>query len=328
MYQHTHAHNHTTGQGSSQGYGGAAASEQQKEGGAERGRAGQEDIRCVVASEFDDLLALLAQLALEASFPVFHSLANQRLQGSNVHDFCVRHVVEQPQHGEFCCDCFSTARRSAQQYVGICVVRSPKDLRLDGVKVRERVQLFVYGVMQRFDGQRVQVEERGVWRISVWENEVLEGDRNDGLRAEPAIRHCADVVLGRKGLENRDGEDELLCVVELLSARRTREWNQLAVRGERRRSFCATAIIVSTQWRTRTCTTESTRGGICARSRHLPPRSTMARRCHATGRATRNLVSQLFVAKQSVKEGVCQCRQGLARFCQAGYRAEREELFL
>ena len=51
-----------------------------------------------------------------------------------------------------------------------------KHLCLNGVKVRKRKQLLVAGVLQSRDGERVEVEKLGVWRVDFREDEVFEGD--------------------------------------------------------------------------------------------------------------------------------------------------------
>lgn len=49
-----------------------------------------------------------------------------------------------------------------------------------------------------------------VWGHPLRQDEVLEGDGMDRLRPDPVIADCSDVVLGGQGLENGDGEGQLL----------------------------------------------------------------------------------------------------------------------
>lgn len=49
-----------------------------------------------------------------------------------------------------------------------------------------------------------------VWGHPLRQDEVLEGDGMDRLSPDPVIADCSDVVLGGQGLENGDGEGQLL----------------------------------------------------------------------------------------------------------------------
>lgn len=90
------------------------------------------------------------------------------------------------------------------------MVERVENLSLNGVKILEGKQLLVAGVLERGDREGVEVQQLRVRGVELRENEVLERDGDDGLRSEPAVGGDADVVLGREGLEDGDGEDELL----------------------------------------------------------------------------------------------------------------------
>ena len=49
--------------------------------------------------------------------------------------------------------------------------------------------------------------------VSLRQYEMLEVDDAHSLRSDPAVRHGSDVVLGRHGLKDGDGEDHLLRLV-------------------------------------------------------------------------------------------------------------------
>ena len=52
--------------------------------------------------------------------------------------------------------------------------------------------------------------------MALGENEVFEGNWNHSFSSDPAVGNRAEVVLGRKGLKDGDGEDELVLLLELL----------------------------------------------------------------------------------------------------------------
>ena len=63
------------------------------------------------------------------------------------------------------------------------------DLRLDGVEVAEAVPRLEGRAGQRGDGQRVQVQQRGVRRVALRQDQALEAQRQRRLRVQPAVRH-------------------------------------------------------------------------------------------------------------------------------------------
>ena len=60
-------------------------------------------------------------------------------------------------------------------------------LRLDGVEVRETVQRLKRPAVERRERQRVQVEQLGVGRVPLRQNEALERDCQQRLRAQPVV---------------------------------------------------------------------------------------------------------------------------------------------
>ena len=67
------------------------------------------------------------------------------------------------------------------------MIECVKHLCLNGVKVREREERLVAGVLQRGDGERVEIEKSGVRWVDFGEDEVLEGDGDGCLGTQPAI---------------------------------------------------------------------------------------------------------------------------------------------
>ncbi len=62
-------------------------------------------------------------------------------------------------------------------------------LRLDGVEVGESVHLLVLRAVQCGKGERVKVQQLCVGRVLLRENQAPEGQREDGLRAQPGVGH-------------------------------------------------------------------------------------------------------------------------------------------
>ena len=69
---------------------------------------------------------------------------------------------------------------------------------------------------ERGDGQRAQVEQLGVRRVLLWQDEVAEGDGQRRLGAEPRVGDDADEVLRRQRVEDGDGEGERVVVLREL----------------------------------------------------------------------------------------------------------------
>ena len=90
-------------------------------------------------------------------------------------------------------------------------------LGLYGVKEGEevRVQLFVVGVTEGGDRERLEVEQLRGRRELLREDEVAEGDGQLGLRGQPLVRHDADEVLWRERLEDGDEETDGVLVVRV-----------------------------------------------------------------------------------------------------------------
>ena len=99
---------------------------------------------------------------------------------------------------------------SSQQNVIIRVVKGMEDLSLDGIKMRKLVDPLESRVVQGCDWQRREIQEIRVRRMSLRQNQVLEGDGAVGLAADPTIRQGADVVLGWQRIKNRNGEHHIL----------------------------------------------------------------------------------------------------------------------
>lgn len=98
----------------------------------------------------------------------------------------------------------------AEEYVLVRVVQRVKDLSLDGVEVLELVELLQPAVLEHRRRERRQVEQGGVRRVTLRQDEVLEREWLVYLAAQPAVRDGAHVVLGGQRLEDGDGEDQLL----------------------------------------------------------------------------------------------------------------------
>ena len=136
--------------------------------------------------------------------------------------------AEHAQHGQLCADGLARARRRAQQHILIGVVErverlrqqsldcdgmlyqphgacrvaarcgkaasqeelcaAATHLRLDGVEVGEAVQRLERRAVQRRQRQRVQVQQLGVRRVPLRQDQALEGDRQQRLRAQPVVR--------------------------------------------------------------------------------------------------------------------------------------------
>ena len=62
-------------------------------------------------------------------------------------------------------------------------------LRLDGVEVRESVERLVLRAAQGRNRQRVEVQQLGVRRVALGQDQALEGQRQERLRVQPPVRH-------------------------------------------------------------------------------------------------------------------------------------------
>lgn len=139
------------------------------------------------------LILLLAQLLLHSDLPVFNPLPDQGFQGGDVYHlntpkYTYQHsnssqflierptgngtkrlqqasltnlggwiFVENPKHGNLCCDGFTGASWGPQQDVCVGVVKSVKNLSLDRVEVSEFVQALKLMVAQSRHWQWLQV---------------------------------------------------------------------------------------------------------------------------------------------------------------------------
>ena len=92
----------------------------------------------------------------------------------------------------------------------VSVEHRVEDLRLNGVEVVKGEQASILGVLQSSCGERLEVEEVGVWGVDLRKDEVLKGDWCDTLCTHPAVGDCPHVVLRRKVLKDGDGEHHLL----------------------------------------------------------------------------------------------------------------------
>eukprot|EP00959_Pyramimonas_sp_CCMP1952_P372531 7801406-Pyramimonas_sp.AAC.1 len=72
------------------------------------------------------------------------------------------------------------------------------------------VQTDVVGLVQRLQGEGVQIEQLGVGGMALGEDEIVEGEGQEGLRAHPGVGHAPHVVLGGEGLEDGNGECQRL----------------------------------------------------------------------------------------------------------------------
>ena len=56
----------------------------------------------------------------------------------------------------------------------------------------------------------MEIEQLGVGRVQLGENEVLEGEGHGSRRPQPAVRRGSDEVLRREGLKDGNGEHQVL----------------------------------------------------------------------------------------------------------------------
>jgi hypothetical protein len=90
------------------------------------------------------------------------------------------------------------------------MVDSVKDLGLHRVEVGEAVKVLKLLILHGLLWQRLQVQEVGMGRVQLRQNEVLERDRHNALCSEPVITDGSDVVLWGQWLKDGDGEGQAL----------------------------------------------------------------------------------------------------------------------
>mmetsp|Transcript_75394 Transcript_75394/g.157135 ORF Transcript_75394/g.157135 Transcript_75394/m.157135 type:complete len:1109 (+) Transcript_75394:119-3445(+) len=155
---------------------------------------------------------LEAKLLSELEAPLLESLLRGRLMRGYI-DASLHGVGvgEHPEHGKLGADNLSGGRRSTDQAVVVGGVEGAERLRLNGVErlqalgSEERLGL---GVAQGRERQGLQVEQFGVRRVLLGQDEMSEGDRQQSLRVDPSVGDDADEVLGRQGLGDGHGEVE------------------------------------------------------------------------------------------------------------------------
>mmetsp|Transcript_19570 Transcript_19570/g.44987 ORF Transcript_19570/g.44987 Transcript_19570/m.44987 type:complete len:439 (-) Transcript_19570:445-1761(-) len=152
--------------------------------------------------------------------PVLHSLAHERLQRRDVHRRAAGVRADHAQHGELGCDRLAGAGGSADEYIGVGVVRGVEHLRLHGVEVAELEDALEGRIAQSRLGERPQLEQLCVRRRRRRQRELRERERRGRLATEPAVRDGANIVLRRQRLEERDGECERARLVLLLLVQR------------------------------------------------------------------------------------------------------------
>mmetsp|Transcript_19882 Transcript_19882/g.59474 ORF Transcript_19882/g.59474 Transcript_19882/m.59474 type:complete len:1131 (-) Transcript_19882:1421-4813(-) len=110
---------------------------------------------------------------------------------------------EHAQHRELSADDLSAGRRCANEAIVVRGVQRAERLRLNRVEHLEALrgeELLGVRVAQRRERQRLEVEQLGVRRVLLREDQVAERDRQQRLRVDPTVRHHADEVLRRQGL--------------------------------------------------------------------------------------------------------------------------------
>mmetsp|Transcript_20226 Transcript_20226/g.41320 ORF Transcript_20226/g.41320 Transcript_20226/m.41320 type:complete len:682 (-) Transcript_20226:1713-3758(-) len=169
----------------------------------------QLEVGCRLAAQHLDGDAHLAQ----AELPRSEALLGQLQQGCDVHTAAARRVLQHAQDGELSADGLARARRRTDEHALVRVEEGREDLRLNRVEVR-KVRLVEAGVLaQRRDGQRAQVEQLGVRRVLLGQDEVAEGDGQRGLRAQPGVGDDAYEVLRRQRVGDGDGEGDGVVVL-------------------------------------------------------------------------------------------------------------------
>ena len=145
--------------------------------------------------------------------PLLGRLLGQRLQRRHEDGAAARRLLEHPQDRKLGADRLAGAGGRADEHVVVGVEEGVEGLRLDRVEVREGRGVEGGVGPERRDGERLEVEQLGVRRVLLREDQVAERDGEGGLGAEPALRHDADEVLRRQRVVDRDGERERVVVL-------------------------------------------------------------------------------------------------------------------
>ena len=87
------------------------------------------------------------------------------------------------------------------------MVEGVKHLGLDWVEVRKGVEGLVAGVLERGDGEGVEIEKFGVRRMDLRENEVFERYGDGCLGTQPAVGGDFDDVLRGERVSDGDSKD-------------------------------------------------------------------------------------------------------------------------
>mmetsp|Transcript_57068 Transcript_57068/g.156706 ORF Transcript_57068/g.156706 Transcript_57068/m.156706 type:complete len:245 (+) Transcript_57068:2363-3097(+) len=146
-----------------------------------------------IAREGLDVEAELAKFGR----PVVVALVGERLQRRHVDGAAVGRVREHAQDGELGADGLAGAGGRADEGVLVRVEESREDLRLYRVEVGEGRLIEGAVLAECRDGQRLEIEQLGVGRVLLRQDEVAEGDGQHRLRIQPAVGDDAHKVLRR-----------------------------------------------------------------------------------------------------------------------------------
>mmetsp|Transcript_1320 Transcript_1320/g.3148 ORF Transcript_1320/g.3148 Transcript_1320/m.3148 type:complete len:321 (-) Transcript_1320:715-1677(-) len=127
----------------------------------------------------------------------------------NVDAASVGPLVEHAEHRELCAHRLARPGGGREEGVVRGVVERVVDLRLDGVEGgKVGVEALEGGVAEGRDREGLEVEELRAGGELLREDEVPEGDGDDGLGAKPAVADHLDKVLGGHGLVHGHGEGD------------------------------------------------------------------------------------------------------------------------
>ena len=174
-------------------------------------------IGCVVTSQLNQFQSHRYRKPL---LPVLNSFANKGFHWCNINHLRTRLGFECPPHGQFCSDCLTTTGWRPQKNIGWCVIEQVKNLGLHRVEKLEPlpIELFENRIVQGRNRQWLKIEQICVYTLRVRTDQVLEGDWRHRLCAQPSIRNRTNIDLTWQWVRQRNGEIELMVVVELLPA--------------------------------------------------------------------------------------------------------------
>ena len=124
----------------------------------------------------------------------------------------VLRLTPQSHQRKFCTNSLSAASGGTDEDIVIGSIQRLEDLRLDLVKRLDggRVDSFEFCVMKGGNREMLKVEESGRWRELLGEDEMLERNRDAGLRVQPSVGDDGNEIIGRNRFEHWNSDCDVV----------------------------------------------------------------------------------------------------------------------